>query len=124
MLFVFLIFGLHAVPAATGYWDAQAWLYAVLSLTVIRLLAAAVSLAVPAIVSMWLERFVQINWLPIIGKLCGIVFVILITIAILSFIFSQKGINVDIIAGAIVAYLLMALMWSLLYGVAEASHPA
>ena len=37
-LFVFLIFGLVAVPTAAGYWDAQAWLYAILSLTVIRML--------------------------------------------------------------------------------------
>jgi hypothetical protein len=88
-----------------------------------RLLAAAISLAVPAIASMWLERFVQINWLPITGNLCGIGFVILITVAILSFIFRQKDINVDIIAGAIVAYLLMALTWSLLYGVLETAHP-
>jgi voltage-gated potassium channel Kch len=38
-------------------------------------------------------------------------------------IFHQQDIDADIIAGAIVAYLLMALMWSLLYGVLEAAHP-
>ena len=43
-LFVFLIFGLVAVPAVASYWDAQAWLYAVLSLTVIRMLPVAVCL--------------------------------------------------------------------------------
>jgi len=43
-LFVFLIFGLVAVPAVASYWDAQAWLYAILSLTVIRMLPVAVCL--------------------------------------------------------------------------------
>lgn len=44
-LFVFLIFGLVAVPAVAAYWDAQAWLYAALSLTVVRMLPVAVCLA-------------------------------------------------------------------------------
>ena len=43
-LFVFLIFGLAGVPAAAKYWDGAAWLYAVLSLTVIRMLPVALSL--------------------------------------------------------------------------------
>jgi NhaP-type Na+/H+ or K+/H+ antiporter len=43
-LFVFLIFGLAAVPRAVGHWDGKAWVYAILSLTVIRMLPVAVSL--------------------------------------------------------------------------------
>jgi len=43
-LFVFLIFGLAAVPQAVGYWDDRAWGYAILSLTVIRMLPVALSL--------------------------------------------------------------------------------
>jgi len=43
-LFVFLIFGLVAVPAAVMYWNVQAWLYAILSLTVIRMVPVAVCL--------------------------------------------------------------------------------
>jgi sodium/hydrogen antiporter len=43
-LFVFLIFGLAAVPVAARYWDFQAWLYAILSLTVIRMIPVAVCL--------------------------------------------------------------------------------
>ena len=33
-LFVFLIFGLAAVPPAAKHWDATAWVYAILSLRV------------------------------------------------------------------------------------------
>jgi len=43
-LFVFLIFGLAVVPKAVPHWDVRAWTYAVLSLTVIRMLPVAVSL--------------------------------------------------------------------------------
>jgi NhaP-type Na+/H+ or K+/H+ antiporter len=43
-LFIFLIFGMVVVPAAMRYWDAQAWLYATLSLTVIRMLPVSICL--------------------------------------------------------------------------------
>ncbi|TDJ26894.1 MAG: sodium:proton antiporter [Gammaproteobacteria bacterium] len=44
ILFVFLIFAMAMVPQAVGYWDFNAWLYAVLSLTIIRMLPVAISL--------------------------------------------------------------------------------
>jgi NhaP-type Na+/H+ or K+/H+ antiporter len=44
VLFVFLIFSLIMVPKAANYWDINAWLYAVLSLTVIRMLPVAICL--------------------------------------------------------------------------------
>ncbi len=43
-LLVFLMFGLAAVPKAVEYWDARAWVYAALSLTVIRMIPVALSL--------------------------------------------------------------------------------
>jgi len=43
-LFVFLIFGLAMVPAAHGYWTWQSWCYALLSLTVIRIIPVMLSL--------------------------------------------------------------------------------
>ena len=43
-LLIFLMFGLAAVPSAIKYWDASAWLYAILSLTVIRMLPVALAL--------------------------------------------------------------------------------
>lgn len=88
-----------------------------------RMLAAAVASALPATALMWLQLFVQARWLTVCGGLCGIVFLAIITSAIIAYIFRQKNIDADIIAGAVVAYLLMALMWSLLYGVLEAAHP-
>jgi NhaP-type Na+/H+ or K+/H+ antiporter len=43
-LFVFLLFGLAAVPYAVPQWDVKAWVYAILSLTVIRMLPVALCL--------------------------------------------------------------------------------
>ena len=85
------------------------------------LVAAAVSLAVPAIVLFWIKPFVSAQWVEISGGLCGTAFVAIIIVAILHYIFLQQDVSADLIAGAIVAYLLMALMWSLLYGVLEAA---
>lgn len=44
ILFVFLIFAMVMVPQAVQYWDAKAWLYAILSLTLIRMLPVAISM--------------------------------------------------------------------------------
>lgn len=43
-LFVFLLFGMILVPAAYIFWTLQAWIYAILSLTVIRMVPVVVSL--------------------------------------------------------------------------------
>ena len=87
------------------------------------LVAAAVSLAVPPIASFWLKPFFTGQWVEISGGLCGMAFIALIIAAILRNTFLQQDVSADIIAGAIVAYLLMAVMWSLLYNVLEAVHP-
>ncbi len=44
-LFVFLVFGMVLVPLARPFWDAQVWLYAVLSLTVVRIVPVLACLA-------------------------------------------------------------------------------
>ena len=44
VLIIFLLFGMIVVPMVWQYWDFSAWLYAVLSLTIIRMLPVAVSL--------------------------------------------------------------------------------
>lgn len=44
VLVIFLLFGLILVPLAFPYWDLRAWIYAILSLTVIRMVPVALSL--------------------------------------------------------------------------------
>jgi voltage-gated potassium channel len=87
------------------------------------LVAAAVSLAVPAIVWFWLQPFFNAQWVEISGGLCGMAFMAIIIVAILRHIFLQQDVSADLIAGAIVAYLLMAVMWAFIYYLLEAVHP-
>ena len=81
------------------------------------LVTSAVGLAVPAMVSFWIKPFYNLAWVEISGGLCGVAFMVIISAAILHHIFLQQDVNADLIAGAIVVYLIMALMWSLLYDV-------
>jgi sodium/hydrogen antiporter len=44
VLFIFLLLGMILVPFSYPYWDAKAWIYAFLSLTIIRMLPVTISL--------------------------------------------------------------------------------
>lgn len=44
VLFIFLLFGMILVPVCYPYWDYRAWMYAILSLTIIRILPVALCL--------------------------------------------------------------------------------
>lgn len=44
VVFIFLLLGMLLIPFSFPYWDAQAWIYAILSLTIIRMLPVAISL--------------------------------------------------------------------------------
>lgn len=44
ILFIFLLLGMLLVPRVASYWDLQAWVYALLSLTLIRMLPVALCL--------------------------------------------------------------------------------
>jgi hypothetical protein len=107
-----------------GLFFTAVFIYAAYSFSRSRaLVAAAVSLAVPAIVLFWIRPFFSAQWVEISGGLCATAFMAIVIATILHHIFLQQDVGADLIAGAIVAYLLMALMWALLYGVLEAAHP-
>ena len=82
-----------------------------------------VFLAAPLLISLWSAYFFTNAWLPIIGLLCGIAFFAFIIAIILKFIFSQNEITGNLIAGAAVVYLLMAMIWTFAYRVIEMIHP-
>ena len=82
-----------------------------------------VILAAPLLISLWSAYFFTNTWLSIIGLLCGIAFFAFIIAIILMFIFSQDEITKDLIAGAAVVYLLMAIMWTFAYRAVEIIDP-
>ncbi|MEJ2427722.1 MAG: potassium channel family protein [Deltaproteobacteria bacterium] len=88
-----------------------------------RYIFVGVLLAVPMLVSIWSRNFVVDFSLEVVGGLCGATFFIFAMIQILIFIYKQKEVTRDIIAGAAIVYLLMALAWSSIFAVVESLHP-
>lgn len=82
-----------------------------------------VVLAAPMLVAIWSKYFLVSRRVVITGLLCGSVFFVYVIGVIVGFIASQKWITRDMILGAAVVYLLMALMWSTLYGALEMIRP-
>ena len=83
----------------------------------------AVLLALPMLGSIWAKYFVQLKALIVVGSLCGAAFILFTIIQMLIFIYSHKEVTRDLIVGAAVVYLLMALMWTFIFAVVETLHP-
>jgi len=88
-----------------------------------RHIVIAVLLALPMLGSIWTKYFVQNKALLVVGSLCGAAFFLFAIIQMLIFIYSQKKVTRDLIVGAAVVYLFMALMWTFIFVVVETLHP-
>jgi len=82
-----------------------------------------VLLALPMLGSIWSRYFMQYSALEAVGGLCGAAFFIFAIIQILIFVYTQKEVTRDLIAGAAIVYLLMALAWSFIFGAVESLNP-
>jgi hypothetical protein len=80
-------------------------------------------LAAPTLVFLWVFKFFKAAWLSASSSICGIAFFGFIIVVILKFIFSRDEIKGDLIAGAAVVYLLMAIVWTYAYRLIELMHP-
>ncbi len=80
-------------------------------------------LALPMLVSIWSEYFVENKYVVTVGTLCGVVFFAYMIVNILLFIYKQDEVTRDLIVGAAVVYLLMAIMWTFIYRVVEMANP-
>jgi hypothetical protein len=88
-----------------------------------RHILIAVVLALPMLGSIWTKYFVQHKALIVVGSLCGAAFFLFAIIQMLIFIYSHKEVTKDLIVGAAVVYLFMALMWTFIFVVVETLHP-
>lgn len=88
-----------------------------------RHILIALLLALPMLAAIWAKYLGRHQGLEVVGGLCGAAFFIFAIIQILIFIYSQKEVTTDLIVGAAIVYLLMALAWSFLFGVLESLHP-
>jgi hypothetical protein len=83
----------------------------------------AVLLALPMLGALWSRHFVGHHPLQVVGYLCGVAFFLFAIIRMLIFIYSHKEVTRDLIIGAAVVYLLMAIMWTFIFIVVETLHP-
>ena len=80
-------------------------------------------LALPMIASIWLNYFVDIPYLVLVGDCFGVLFLAFTVIIILTFIFREREVTVNVIYSSIVVYLLIAIMWAFVFSVLENIHP-
>ena len=87
------------------------------------ILLTAALLALPMLVSIWISHFVDMPFLVFVGDCFGIAFIAFLVVVILSFIFSEHEVTINVIYASIVVYLLIAIMWAFIYLVLESIHP-
>ncbi len=80
-------------------------------------------IAIPMFLSIWLDHFLKKQWIITFSSICGIVFFVFIIVVILKFIFSRDEVNKDLIAGAAVVYLMIAVVWTFIYRTIETINP-
>ncbi len=80
-------------------------------------------LALPMLAAIWSTYFVKIPFTYLAGQCFGIVFIAFMVVTILSFVLKQYEITLDVIYGAVVVYLLTAIMWAFIFRVIEVLQP-
>jgi hypothetical protein len=83
----------------------------------------ALFLVLPLIITTWSEYFVEIKTLSLLTRIFGVLFFGYATINILRIIVKSEKVTKETIFAAIVAYLLIALMWAFLYMILERASP-
>ena len=83
----------------------------------------AVGLLLPVIAAIWLTYFVHIPYLSLVGDCCSILFFAFTIIIILSSLFREDEVTLDVIYGSVAVFLLMALMWTFIFDVIEYLQP-
>ena len=80
-------------------------------------------LVLPLLAATWSPYFMEIPFMYLAGQCFGIVFFAFMVVTILSFVFKQYDITLDVIYGAVVVYLFIAIMWTYLFRVVEVLQP-
>jgi hypothetical protein len=88
-----------------------------------RHIVIAVLLALPMLGAIWSRHLVGHHTLQVVGYMCGVAFILFAIVQMLIFIYSHKEVTRDLIIGAAVVYLLMAIMWTFVFIVVETLHP-
>jgi len=83
----------------------------------------ALFLAIPTLLAEWSSRFAEMPVIEMVKLVFTILFLGYTAIVILVFIFRQKKVTAELIAGAVCVYFLLGLLWGAIYPLLEAAHP-
>ena len=83
----------------------------------------ALLIAFPTLIAHWSNYFVKVSSLFLASKIFGVLFYAFMVAVILNYLFKEKQITTDVIAGAICAYFLIGLMWSSVFAILEFAQP-
>ena len=72
-----------------------------------------VLLALPMLISIWLGYFIKSATILVVGEFFGIMFIGFAIFGLIEFILAAEDITREVLFAAVIIYLLMALMWSL-----------
>ncbi len=80
-------------------------------------------LAIPALGGRWLLPFTDSTAVLLAVRAADLVFVLFITVVILSVVLRHEDVTIDTISGALAAYFLLGLTWGVAYGIVELLDP-
>ncbi len=86
-------------------------------------LRIALALLLPVITGMWVTYFVHVPYLSLVGDCCSIIFLAFTIIIILSRLFKEEEVTLDVIYSALVSFMLIALMWAFIFDILEGLSP-
>ncbi len=88
-----------------------------------HILRLALLIAFPTLIAHWLNYFVEVHYLFLAREIFGGFFYAFMIGVILNYLFKEKQITADTIAGAICAYFLIGLMWASIFATLELTQP-
>lgn len=80
-------------------------------------------IGLPALAIQWAAYFLKTPVLPIVRELLGLAFFAYLGCAIISFIFREREVTLDLINGAICVYFLIGFVFTYAFTILEAVHP-
>ncbi len=88
-----------------------------------RIYRLALLIAFPTLFTYWANYFVKVHYFFLVNKIFGGLFFAFMVVVILNYLFREKQITADTIAGAICAYFLIGMMWSSVFAILEFAQP-
>ena len=80
-------------------------------------------IALPTFVAQWSLYFSKIPSLELVHRIFGAVFFAYVLIIMISYLFREKNVTVEVITSAISAYFLIGLTWTFIFSFLEVLHP-